>query len=148
VMGTYLFTEISARSMTRKPLVIPAPAVEPEAVEEPSAKPAVSPVELALSSKPAGAQVSRDGVIVCRSTPCSVTLTGDDAAPGEELELTFIRRGYRRASIRRTIEGPTLDIHTNLSRRSSKRRRGTAAKKAPAPLTELVEDKPYKANPY
>ncbi|HQY65146.1 MAG: serine/threonine protein kinase [Myxococcales bacterium] len=67
----------------------PTPAPSPSQAPPPSASgPAqVRQTQLQVVSEPPGASVRRDGVVLCKATPCSILLTGDDASPERVLSL-------------------------------------------------------------
>jgi hypothetical protein len=63
--------------------------------QAPSAKPDNRQALLHVESVPAGASVRRDGVELCRATPCDVLLTGSDAAPDRVLSLVLQKANYK-----------------------------------------------------
>ena len=74
-----------------EPAPVP-PLPRPPAVEEPAS------FVVRVSSDPAGAAVRRgehDGVEVCASTPCELTLRGGDAKPGAAVRLTLVKSGFQ-----------------------------------------------------
>lgn len=80
---------------TAKPL--PSQPVESPAVSAPvpSAKPDDRQALLHVESVPPGASVRRDGVELCRATPCDVLLTGSDAAPDRVLSLVLQKANFK-----------------------------------------------------
>jgi eukaryotic-like serine/threonine-protein kinase len=65
----------------------PTPSQPPPPPPAASAPPQIRQTQLQIVSEPPGASVRRDGVVLCKVTPCSIMLTGDDASPERVLSL-------------------------------------------------------------
>lgn len=64
-----------------------APSAPPAAPPSASGPPQIRQTQLQVITDPPGASVRRDGVVLCKTTPCSIMLTGDDASPERVLSL-------------------------------------------------------------
>jgi len=87
-----------------EPAEPPSPPATDDPVAEPSGASSSTPVGTVASiavdlvTVPAGATVAtKDGKVLCSSTPCQVKFEGADADEGRQHELVFEKPGYRKA---------------------------------------------------
>lgn len=87
------------------------------------------PVQVALSSKPAGATVSFEGKLIGQ-TPTMYELRGARAAQGQPLEVRFSKPGYYPYVVKKTVDNKKLSLYVILTAREAAKTAQSAAKPA------------------
>lgn len=70
---------------------------------------------LHVDSVPPGASVRRDGVELCKSTPCDILFTGTDAAPDRVLSLVVQKASYKAQPVEAKVGDGKINVKLSWS---------------------------------